>query len=182
MAPLARGVSNEAGARQASARFASSPAIPLLRTGIVDPNDLTRWAMGRVVRGGETSRRGQLSWAAPGLDRYGCAPSSRRSCCSCLCSASRSLSQPLLAKWTSRQITMVIESSLPTNVSWVGLGKVTLGPTPPKVRWVLLLSRGTIRWVLDHTRGKIFVSFAKLAAESSASRGMAGGACPWVGF
>ncbi|CAM9912967.1 unnamed protein product [Ectocarpus fasciculatus] len=44
--------------------------------------------------------------------------------------------EPLLSGWTSRQITRGIERSLPSNVSWVGLGKVTLGPTPPKIRYV----------------------------------------------
>ncbi|CAN0177148.1 unnamed protein product, partial [Ascophyllum nodosum] len=44
--------------------------------------------------------------------------------------------EPLLAKWTSRQITKGIERSLPSNVSWVGLGKVTLGPRPPTIRYV----------------------------------------------
>ncbi|CAN0308728.1 unnamed protein product, partial [Laminaria digitata] len=46
--------------------------------------------------------------------------------------------EPLLAGWASRQITRGIERSLPSNVSWVGLGKVTLGPTPPKIRYVLV--------------------------------------------
>ncbi|CAN0253600.1 unnamed protein product [Hapterophycus canaliculatus] len=44
--------------------------------------------------------------------------------------------EPLLSGWTSRQITRGIERSLPSNVSWVGLGRVTLGPTPPKIRYV----------------------------------------------
>lgn len=39
----------------------------------------------------------------------------------------------------ARQIAASIERSLPSDVSWVGLGKVTLGPTPPKVRCTKLL-------------------------------------------
>eukprot|EP00903_Cladosiphon_okamuranus_P015230 g14076.t1 len=66
--------------------------------------------------------------------------------------------EPLLSGWTSRQITRGIERSLPSNVSWVGLGKVTLGPTPPKIRYVqvhnvtslaVLKNMGTSNGVMD---------------------------------
>ncbi|CAN0360310.1 unnamed protein product [Discosporangium mesarthrocarpum] len=42
----------------------------------------------------------------------------------------------MLSRVVSRQITNVLKRKMPANVTWVGMGKCTLGPTPPKIRYI----------------------------------------------